>query len=163
MGGRSGGRPKGAKNTSTRWREAQELIGDGGLVVDVADPLEVIDQVMKYFYGLGVQGAKNKAPVDEVQRCFNRALHAASIAAPYRHPRLSAVKHIDHQGNTIDGICANATPEELRTEIAKRVALLRDKGYLDMDALPAPAQGGAERDSVGGSGEAVPTEDERAS
>jgi hypothetical protein len=30
--------------TSTLWREAQELIGDGGLVVDVADPLEVIEQ-----------------------------------------------------------------------------------------------------------------------
>jgi hypothetical protein len=51
------------------WREAQVLVGDGGLVVDVADPLEVIEQVMKYFYGLGVHGAKNKAPVDEVQKC----------------------------------------------------------------------------------------------
>jgi hypothetical protein len=49
MGGRSGGRPKGAKNTSTLWREAQVLVGDGGLVVDVADPLEVIEQVMRYF------------------------------------------------------------------------------------------------------------------
>ena len=43
MGGRSGGRPKGAKNTSTRWREAQVLVGVGGLVVDAADPLEVIE------------------------------------------------------------------------------------------------------------------------
>jgi hypothetical protein len=83
------GCPKGAKNVSTLWREAQVLVGDGGLVVDVADPLEVIDQVMKYFYGLGVHGAKSKAPVDEVQKCFNRALHAASIAAAYRHPKLS--------------------------------------------------------------------------
>jgi hypothetical protein len=127
-----------AKNTSTLWREAQQLIGDGGLVVDAADPLEVIERVMRYFYSLGVQGAKNKAPVDEVQRCFNRALHAASIAAPYRHPRLSAVKHIDHQGTTIDGISANATPEELRAEIAKRIAMLRDRGYVDLDALPPP-------------------------
>jgi hypothetical protein len=73
MGGRSGGRPKGAKNTSTVWREAQELIGDGGLVVDVADPLEVIEQVMRYFYGLGVHGAKSKAPLDQVQKCFQKA------------------------------------------------------------------------------------------
>ena len=93
-------------------------------MVDVADPLEVIDQVMRYFYWLGVQGAKNKTPVDEVQRCFNRALHAASIAAPYRHARLSAVKHIDHQGgDTIDGIRPDASPEELRAEIAKRGAV----------------------------------------
>jgi hypothetical protein len=85
----------GQRSCKTLWREAQALVGDGGLVVDVADPLEVIDQVMRYFYGLGVHGAKSKAPVEEVQRCFNRALHAASIAAPYRHARLSAVKHID--------------------------------------------------------------------
>jgi hypothetical protein len=99
------------KNASTIWREAQVLVGDGGLVVDAADPLEVIEQVMLYFYGLGVHGAKSKAPVDEVQRCFNRALHAASIAAPYRHPRLTAVKHLE-QADSIDGISANATPEE---------------------------------------------------
>jgi hypothetical protein len=58
-----------AKNTSTLWREALELIGDGGLVVDAADPLEVIEQVMRYFYSLGVQGAKNKAPIEDVQKC----------------------------------------------------------------------------------------------
>ena len=114
------------------------LVGDGGLVVDVADPLEVIDQVMKYFYGLGVHGAKSKAPVDEVQKCFQKALYAASLAAPYRHARLSAVKHIDN-ADTVDGISANATPEELRAEIAKRVAMLVDKGYVDLEALPRPA------------------------
>src|SRR6516165_6299065 len=150
------GRPKGAKNVNTVWREAQVLVGDSGLVVDAADPLEVIEQVMRYFYGLGVHGAKSKAPVDEVQRCFNRALHAASIAAPYRHARLSAVKHVD-QADTIVGISANATPEELRAEIAKRVALLRDKGYVDLDALPAPAQDEVQR------GDETPTEDESAS
>jgi hypothetical protein len=123
--------------SSTLWREAQELIGEGGLVVDVADPLEIIEQVMRYFYGLGVQGAKNKAPIDDVQKCFNKALYAASLAAP-RHARLSAVKHID-QTDTIDGISANAPAEELRAELAKRIALLRDRGYVDLDALPPPA------------------------
>jgi hypothetical protein len=138
MGGRNGGRPIGAKNAKTVWREAQELVGDGELATDAADPLEVIEEVVRYFYAMGVQGVGAKAPVDEVQKCFNRALHAASIAAPYRHARLSAVKHIDN-ADTIDGISANATPEELRAEIAKRIALLRDKGYVDLDALPAPS------------------------
>ena len=139
MGGRSGGRPKGAKNTSTLWREAQASIGDGGLVVDAADPLEVIEQVMRYFfYGLGVHGAKNKAPIEDVRKCFNRALHAASIAAAYRHPKLSAVKHLE-QTDSIDGIRSDASPEELRAEIAKRVAMLVDKGYVDLEALPRPA------------------------
>ena len=127
------------------------LVGDGALVIDVADPIEVIEQVMRYFYAMGVQGMKAKAPVEEV----GKAAHAASIAAPYRHPRLSAVKHVDGLGQpgSIDGIRADATPEELRAEIAKRVALLRDKGYIDIDALPPPAQDAAESDSVGDEGE----------
>jgi hypothetical protein len=29
------------------------LVGDGGLAVDVADPLDVIEQVMRYFYAMG--------------------------------------------------------------------------------------------------------------
>jgi hypothetical protein len=64
------------ERVSTLWREAQELIGDGGLVLDVADPLEVIEQVTRYFYGLGVHGAKTKAPIDDVRKCFNKALYA---------------------------------------------------------------------------------------
>ena len=121
------------------------LVGDGALVIDVADPIEVLEQVMRYFYAMGVRGVKAKAPVEEVGKYFTKAVHAASIAAPYCHPRLSAIKHVDGLGQPggIDGIRADATPEELRAEIAKRVALLRDKGYIDMDALPPPAQDAA--------------------
>jgi hypothetical protein len=36
----------------------------------------------------------------------------------------------------LEGIRADATPDEIRAEIAKRVQQLRDKGYLD--ALPEP-------------------------
>ena len=90
---------------------------------------------MRYFYALGVNGSKAKAPVEDVQKCFQKALYAASLAAPHRPARLSAVKQID-QADTIDGISANATAEELRAAIAKRVAILRDKGLVDLDALP---------------------------
>ena len=115
------------------------MVGDGGLVVDVADPLHVIETVMRYFYGLGVHDAKNKAPIDQVQKCFNKALYAASWAAPYRHARLSAVKHIDHQGgDTIDGIRPDASPEELRAALTKRIRQLIDEGYVDLEALPPP-------------------------
>jgi cytochrome c-type biogenesis protein CcmH/NrfG len=99
-------------------------------VIDVADPIEVIEQVTRYFYAMGVQGVKAKAPVEEVGKYFTKAVHAASIAAPYRHPRLSAVKHVDGLGQpgSIDGIRADATPEELRAEIAKAaVAALKQR------------------------------------
>ena len=48
------------------------------------------------------------------------------------------MKHVE-QADSIDGISANATPEELHAEIAKRVAMLVDKGYVDLAALPRPA------------------------
>jgi hypothetical protein len=68
---------------------------------------------MCYFYSLAQSGRKANAPQGEVRKCFEKAAHLAALAAPYRHARLSAVKHIDH-ADTIDGISANATPEELR-------------------------------------------------
>ena len=106
----------------------------------MVDPLHVIETVMRCFYSLAQTGRKANAPLDEVRKCFREAAQLAALAAPYRHARLSAVKHIE-QGDTIDGISASATPEELRAEIAKRVVLLRDKGYVDLEALPPPANG----------------------
>ena len=125
-----------AKNVNTVWREAEKLIGeDGGL--QIVDPLHVIETVMRYFYSLAQTGRKANAPLDEVRKCFREAAQLAALAAPYRRARLSAVKHIDN-ADTIDGINANATAEELRAALAQRIALLRDKGYVDLEALPPP-------------------------
>ena len=85
------------------------MIRDEDLVLVDADPLQVVEMVMRYFYALGVQGRKAKAPVEDVQKCFQKALYAASLAAPYRHARLSAVKHIDPADEL--GISANAMVE----------------------------------------------------
>ena len=66
------GRPKGAKNANTVWREAEKLIGeDGGL--QIVDPLHVIETVMRYFYSLAQTGRKANAPLDEVRKCFREA------------------------------------------------------------------------------------------
>jgi hypothetical protein len=61
----------------------------------MADPLEVLEYAMRYFFALSVHLAKGAAPMDEVAKCLNRAASLAAQAAPYRHPRLSAVKHVD--------------------------------------------------------------------
>ena len=47
--------------------------------------------VMRYFFILGQTGGEANAPLDEVRKCFEKAAHLAALAAPYRHPRLSAV------------------------------------------------------------------------
>jgi hypothetical protein len=109
------------------------------IALDGVDPLHVIEWAMRYFFGLAQTGREAGAPIEEVRKCFREAAQLAALAAPYRHARLSAVKHIDHQGgDTIDGISSNATPEELRAEIAKRIAMLRDRSYIDSEALPPP-------------------------
>jgi hypothetical protein len=51
-------------------------------------------------------------------------VHAASIAAPYRHPRLSAVKHVDGLGQpgSIDGILGLTprSPKQCSVTTARR-------------------------------------------
>jgi hypothetical protein len=49
---------------------------------------------------LGQTGRETNAPLDEVCKCFEKAAHLAALAAPYSHPRLSAVKHIDNQSDS---------------------------------------------------------------
>ena len=54
-------------------------------------------------------------------------------------PACAAERGQAHRARRYDrGVSANATAEELRAELAKRIALLRDKGYVDIEALPPP-------------------------
>jgi hypothetical protein len=46
----------------------------------MVDPLYVIETARALF----------------VRKCFEKAAQLAALAAPYRHPRLSAVKHVEH-------------------------------------------------------------------
>jgi hypothetical protein len=52
----------------------------------------MIEQVMRYFYGLGVHGAKNKAPIDDVQKCFNKAPCSMCLTALSRAWRQGAAR-----------------------------------------------------------------------
>src|SRR5262245_64963000 len=83
------------KNLKTLWRDAEKLIGEDG-ALQMVDPLCVIETCMRYFYSLAQTGRKANAPLDEVRKCFEKAAYLAALAAPYRHPRLSAVKLSNH-------------------------------------------------------------------
>src|SRR5262249_23794466 len=65
------GRPKGAKNVKTLWRDAEKLIGEDG-ALQMVDPLCVIETCMRYFYSLAQTGRKANAPLDEVRKCFEK-------------------------------------------------------------------------------------------
>ena len=73
------------------------------IALDGVDPLQVIEWAMRYFFGLAQTGREAGAPLEEVRKCVREAAQLAGLAAPYRHPRLSAVKHIDNAADTIDG------------------------------------------------------------
>src|SRR5262249_12162037 len=105
----------------------------------MVDPLCVIETCMRYFYSLAQTGRKANAPLDEVRKCFEKAAHLAALAAPYRHPRLSAVKL------NKDPIAPRpkASMDELRAEMQRHEILAP---VLDLEALLAPSDGIANRE-----------------
>jgi hypothetical protein len=50
---------------------------------------------------------------------------------------LSAVK-LAGNGDALVGSQEDATVEELREELAKRIVIMRDSGLVDLEALPPP-------------------------
>ena len=78
----------------------------------------------------------------------SKALHAANIAAPYRHARLAAVR-LEGNTNALVGFKPDATVEELKVELAKRVAAMRDAGMVDLAALPPPENSATAAQSIG--------------
>ena len=111
----------GPKNVSTLWRELEKRMSKD-IALDGVDPLHVIEWAMRYFFGLAQTGREAGAPLEEVRKCVREAAQLAGLAAPYRHPRLSAVKHIDNAADTIDGTvptprlrnCGQRSPSVLR-------------------------------------------------
>jgi hypothetical protein len=130
--------PEGSRSKSTLWREAKALVE-----ADLAgpglwrDPLVVIELGMAMMMGLAEVYRKENKP-DESLRYLKEATRMAASAMPYRHPRLSAVKNLGGDNELLEGVPADATPDELRAILAQRIAKLRDGGYFNLDALPPP-------------------------
>ena len=118
------------------WKEAQKLIGTK-TVQELHDPLDVIETIMRYFYSLAETLKANGGTLAEIIGYYEKAARLAALAAPYRHGRLSAIKLIGDP-NAVSTFKPNATAEELRVELARRVAAMRDAGLIDLEALPPP-------------------------
>jgi hypothetical protein len=118
------------------WRELEKRMSKD-IALDGVDPLHVIEWAMRYFFGLAQTGREAGAPLEEVRKCVREAAQLAGLAAPYRHARLSAVKHIENN-EMLEGVPADATPDELRVILAQRIANLAANGYVDLKALPPP-------------------------
>ena len=111
----------------------------GGASPTQIDCLHVLESAMQHFYMRALLAKQIKAAPEVIAVDL---LHAVSIAekiAPYRHARLSAVKLAGdpNPGRFKD----DATADELRAEIMKRLTALSEAGVLDLTAVPVPEDG----------------------
>ena len=84
---------------------------------------------------------KNAGPKKEkVDEHYKQAAALAALVSPFRHARLSAVKLAGDPNNAVR-FKDDATADELRAEIMKRLRILVSAGLIDLKALPMPDGG----------------------
>ena len=86
---------------------------------------------MQYFF---VRAEMRKHTNDKphlIDADYENAAHLASLVAPYRHARLSAVKLAEDPNNPVR-FKDDATADELRAELTKRLRLLVSVGLIDL-------------------------------
>ena len=124
------------KNRRTILKEAEQHVGSK-YVDQVLDSLYVIEMAMRHFYmraEMGKNAGRKEALVDQD---YKDAATLAALVAPYRHARLSAMKLAGDPNNPAR-FKDDATADELRAEIMKRLRLLVSAGLIDLKALPVP-------------------------
>lgn len=110
------GRPKGSPNKATQWRQAQ-------VAATGATPLEVMIEAMRHHLAVARQ-AQAVGDVKIAGAALRQAADLAAQAAPYVHPRLTAVQHSGHNGGPV--------------EVVRRVIVdVQDPGNPDGTGLPA--------------------------
>ena len=119
------------------WKEAEKLIGTK-TVQELHDPLDVIETIMRYFYSLAETLKANGGTLAEIIGYYEKAARLAALAAPYRHGRLSAIKLLGDPNAGLSTFKPDATLDELREELGKRVVAMAQAGLIDLAALPQP-------------------------
>ena len=104
-----------------------------------------------YFFRRALEPRKGRK-AEQIDQDYRDAALLAVLAAPFRHSKLTATKILGDQNNPVH-FRDDATAEELRAEIMKRLEILTSAGLIDLRALPAPSDGGTRRRSIGINGE----------
>jgi hypothetical protein len=142
------GRPKGARNKSTIIKMAEKELVDEKYDGQTLDCLFVIEKAMKHFYIRAETGKAVGRSPEQVDEDYRQAAAMANLAVPYRHSRLSAVKLAGDPNNPAR-FKDDATADELRAELMKRLKILVSAGLIDLKALPVP-DGGIANQSIPG-------------
>jgi hypothetical protein len=141
------GRPKGSRNKRTLLREAEQFVGSK-YVDQVLDSLYVIEKAAQHFFiraEMGKHAGRNTLQVDED---YKQAAALAALAAPYRHAKLSAIKLAGDPNNPAR-FKDDASADELREEVMRRLGVLHEAGVIDLRALPVP-KGGIANEPISG-------------
>jgi hypothetical protein len=138
------GRPKGSRNKRTLLREAEEALGRTRDPNEIVDMLLVIEKAASHFYlraEMGKHSGTRKPK--EIDEDYREAAALASLAAPYRHARLSAMKLAGDPNNPVR-IKEDASLDELRELVKLHYDRLAP--VLDLKSLMPPGDGNANRD-----------------
>jgi hypothetical protein len=101
--------------------------------------LHVIETAASQFFLRAVTGENAGRDPSQVDADYQRAAHLAALALPYRYPRLSAVKVAGDPSNPMQ-FKDNATAEELRAEIERRINILQKAGILELQVIEPEVQ-----------------------
>jgi hypothetical protein len=94
---------------------------------------------------MGKHAGRNTLQVDED---YKQAAALAALAAPYRHAKLSAIKLAGDPNNPAR-FKDDASADELREEVMRRLGVLHEAGVIDLRALPVP-KGGIANEPISG-------------
>ncbi len=129
------------------FKEAEQHVGSK-FVHQVLDSLYVLESAMRHFFIRAEMGKNAGRKKEEVDGDYKQAAVLAALVAPYRHARLSAVKLAGDPNGPVR-FKDDATADELRAELMKRLRILVSAGLIDLKALPVP-DGGIANQSIPG-------------
>ena len=132
------GRPRGSKNANTARQELERLAGDSALGQGL-DPLYILEAIAAYFYSIAEAMRRTPdATLSKIAAYFEKAARVAGMAAPYRHGKLSMIKLAGDPNIGVGPFKADATLEELKAELGKRLLAMAEAGLIDVASLPQP-------------------------
>jgi hypothetical protein len=129
--------PADVKNKLTILREAHKARIDALREPEIIDSLHILERSARHFFMRAEMGVNAGRKQSEIDQDYKQAAALAALAAPYRHARLSAMKLAGDPNNPAH-FKDDATADELRAEITRRLNILQEKGILELQPLPAP-------------------------
>jgi hypothetical protein len=148
------GRPKGSRNKRTLLKEAEQRVG-AKYVDQVLDSLYVLENAMRHFYIRAEMGNNTGRKKEEVDEDYKQAAALAAMVAPYRHPRLGAMKLAGDQ-NAPKDLEDGASLDELKKLVEyhlERVAPVFDLKVIPLNGNGTEPEGGG---SVSGGARRMP-------